>query len=104
MGVAAGIEQREQAVQNGAVGLEDLVEEDNLGLWQHSLDPPAVYTRAKRLDVHRTEDLVGFGEACEQVVEVLGLDHLGERAQQGALGRPGWAHHDQMLAGQRRDE
>ena len=68
--VAALVQEREQRVQDGRVALEDLVEEDDLGVRQHPLDAPLVAPLAERGDVDRAEDLVRLGEAREEVLEV----------------------------------
>ncbi len=104
VGEAARVEQGEQAVEDRPVGLEDLVEERDLGLGQHALDPPPILAGPKGLDVDRPEDLVGLGEAGQQVVVVLGVDRVGEGPDQRALGRAGWADHDHVLAGEGADE
>ena len=97
------VEQREQGVEDRAVRLEDLVEEDDLRLGQHAGRVAAVDALAERGDVDRAEDLVRLGEAREQVLEVVRLHQLGERADERALGRAGRAEQHAVLAGDDRD-
>ena len=64
-GEAPLVQEREERVQDGrSVALEDLVEEDDLRIGEHSFDAPLVASFAKRGDVDRPEDLVRLGEAA----------------------------------------
>src|SRR5262245_17068071 len=64
----------------------------------------AVDALAEGGDVDRAEDLVGLGEAREQVLEVLGLHQLGEGADERALGSAGRAQEHAVLASDDGDE
>ncbi len=73
------VQDGEQRVQDRRVRLEDLVEEDDLGLGQHGLGPARVAALAEGADVDRAEELVRLGEAREQVLEVARVDQLARR-------------------------
>jgi hypothetical protein len=102
--IAAFVEQGEERVEDRAVGLEDLVEEDDLALGHHPGGLAAVGALAEGGDVDRAEELVGLGESGEEVFEILRVAEAGERPRERALGGAGRADQHQMLAGQRRDE
>jgi hypothetical protein len=98
------VEEREQRVEDGAVRLEDLVEEDDLGLGHHALGAAAVGALAEGGDVDRPEELVGLGEAREQVLEVVAVDVAREGADEGALRGAGRADERDVLARDDGDE
>ena len=85
--VAPLVEEREERVEDGRVRLEDLVEEDDLGLGQHPLGAALVAALAEGGDVDRAEDLVRLGEAREQVLEVVRVHQPRERADERATSR-----------------
>src|SRR5262249_10842330 len=97
--VLALVEEREERVEDRAVRLEDLVEEDDLCLGEHADRVAAVDAPAGRAHVDGAEDLVRLGEPGEEVLEVLRLHELGERPDEGALRGAGWAEEDAVLAG-----
>ena len=98
------VQDAEQRVQDGGVGLEDLVEEHDVGVGQHRLDPADVGALAEGLDVDRAEDLVRLGEPRQQVLEVARVDQAGEVPHQRRLRGPGGTHDQHVLAGDQRHQ
>ena len=66
---AALLHERQQAVEDGRVGLADLVEEGDLGLGQPAGGQAPILVRLEALDGDRPEQLVGDAEARQQVDE-----------------------------------
>ena len=93
------VEDRQQVVEDRAVGVEQLVEEGELGLGEHPGGDRGDGPLAEPGQVDRAEDLVGLGEAGQQVFEVPPLDRRGELADQGRLRRPRRPVEEQVLAG-----
>src|SRR5262249_20834216 len=98
------VEDGEQRVQDRAVGFEDLVQKDDLGLWQHALGPPTVNPFRERGGVQRAKEFVGLGKAGQQVLEILGVDKPRKQTDEGRLGGARRADEHHMLAGDHRDE
>ena len=92
------VEHREQVVQDRAVGVEELVQEDELGLGQHAGGDRGDGPLAEPHQVDRAEHLVRLGEAGQQVLEVPPLDRGREPVDQGRLGRPRRPVQEQVLA------
>jgi hypothetical protein len=59
VGEAPLVQDAEERVQDGRVGLEDLVEEDDLGLGQHALGAARVAALAKLLDIDGPKSSLG---------------------------------------------
>ena len=93
------VEDREQVVQDRAVGVEQLVEEDELGLGEHPGGDRGDGPLAEPHQVDRAEHLVRLGEPRQQVLEVPALHGRGELPDQGRLGRPRRPVQEQVLAG-----
>ena len=104
VGELALVQDGEERVQDRRVRLEDLVEEDDLRLGQHGLGLARVGAFAEGADVDGAEELVGLGEARQQVLEVARVDELGEGAHQRRLGGAGRADEEHVLAGDDGDE
>ena len=98
------VQDAEQRVQDRGVRLEDLVEEHDLRLGQHRLDAPDVAALAEGLDVDRAEDLVGLGEARQQIFEVTRVDQARQVAHQRRLGGAGRTDDQHVLARHQRDQ
>ena len=98
------VQDAEQRVQDRRVRLEDLVEEDDVGVGQHRLDAADVGALAEGLDVDRAEDLVRLGEARQQVLEVARVDQPGQVPHQRRLRGAGRTDDQHVLAGDQRDE
>jgi hypothetical protein len=67
------VQQGEQRVQDRAVRLEHLVEEDDLCLRQHTRRVAPIDALTKRRNVDGSEDLVRLRETGQEILEVLGL-------------------------------
>ncbi len=93
------VEHREEVVEERAVRVEELVEEDELGLGEHARRARRDRPLAEARQVDRSEDLVRLGEAREEVLEVAPLHGLGERADERRLRRPRGPVEEQVLAG-----
>ena len=101
---ASLVQDAEQSVQDGRVRLEDLVEEDDVGVGEHRLDAAQVGPLAKRLDVDRAEDLVRLREPGQQVLEVARVDEPREVPDQRRLGGARRPDDEHVLAGHQRDQ
>ena len=102
--VAPLVEQGEQRVEDRRVGLEDLVEEDDLRRREHALGAALVASLAERCDVDGAEELVRLGEAREQVLEVVRVQEAREHSNQRALGGSRRTHEHRVLTSHHRDE
>jgi hypothetical protein len=103
--VLALVEHGEERVEDGRVGLEDLVEERDLGLGQLARGHALVAALLQRRQAHRPEDLLGRGELGQQPLEVHGAaDAATHLLGQHGLGRAGRAQHQHVLLGQHRGE
>ena len=94
------VDDGEQAVQDGGVRLEDLVDECELGLGQLAGDDPGESVLLQGLERDGPEELLGGGELGEQALEVAAAEGLGDGAGQGGLGRAGGAEEQDVLAGE----
>ena len=92
------VQHRQQVVQDRAVGVEQLVEEDELGLGEHAGDDRGDRSLAEPGQVDRAEDLVRLGEARQQVFEGTPPHHRRELVDQRRLGRPRRPMQEQVLA------
>src|SRR4051812_38361918 len=61
------IERREQAVQNRAVGIEQFVEENERGLWQHAFGIGQQFAFTQFANIERAKQFVRFRKTGEQV-------------------------------------
>src|SRR5487761_667359 len=95
------VEQRQQGIEDGAVGLEHLVDERNRGVRQESVGVPLIAILFERLDRQRTKQLLGHREAGQQALEVAAIakDRV-QAPRQLALRRAGWADQQRVLARQ----
>ena len=97
------VEHHQEAVEDRAVGVEQLVEEDQRGLRQHAFGVGHQVAFAEFADIERPEQLVGLGEAGQQVIEHAALDPPGQVLDQGALGRARRPQQEEVLAGHQGD-
>ncbi len=99
------VEQGQQRVEDGAVGLEHLVDEGDGRLRQEARGHAFVAVLLQGGDGQRAEQLLGHREAGQQALEVA---RPGERQVQAprqfALGGAGRTDQQRVLAGQRRQE
>ena len=65
------VERHQQAVENGAVGVQELIEEHQRRLRQHAFGVCDELAFSELADVERSEELVRLGEPREQIVERL---------------------------------
>ncbi len=95
------VEQRQQGIEYGAVGLEHLVDESNRGVRQESVGVPLIAILFQRFDRQRTEQLLGHREAGQQALEVAAVaKHRVQAPRQLALRRAGGADQQRVLARQ----
>ena len=97
------VEHHQEAVEDRAVGVEQLVEEDQRGLRQHALGVGHQVALAELADIERPEQFVGLGEAGQQIIEDAALDPPGQVLDQGAFGRARRPQQEQVFAGHQRD-
>ena len=80
------IEHGQKVIEDRAIGIEKLVEEDEFALGEHAGCHRGDRSLAEPDQVDRAEDLVRLGEPGQQVFEIAGADGQGELADQGRLG------------------
>jgi hypothetical protein len=98
----AFVQQREQRVEDGAVGLEHLVDEGDRRIGQEAVGMTLVAVFFQRADGQRAEQLFGHRKAGEQTLEVAGIaEGAAQAARQFALGGAGRPDQQRVLAGQR---
>ena len=81
-----------------AVGVEQFVEEHKVGLGQHAFGVRDEIAFAQAADVKGAEELVGLGEAGEQVFEGMSFDQLPQSVHHGAFGCAGRSEQEQVFA------
>ena len=96
------VEHREQVVQDRAIGVEQLVQEDELRLRKHPGGDRGDGPLAEPDQVDRAEDLVRLGEPGQQIFKIVAPDRRGKLADQGRLGGPRRPVQEQVLAGRDR--
>ncbi len=99
------VQERQQRIEDGAVGLEHLVDERDGGVRQEARGMPLVPILLQGLDRQRTEELLGHREAGQQAFEVPGVAK-GEMKppRELALRGPRRPDHEAMLASERRQQ
>ena len=95
------VEHHQEAVQDRAVGVEQLVEEHQRRLGQHALGIREQFSLAELADVERPEQLVGLGEPRQQIVEHPPVDPPRQVLHEGRLGGARRTEDEQVFA---RDE
>ena len=93
------VEHRQQVVQDRAIGIEELVQEDELAFGEHAGGDRGDGPLAEPDQVDGAEDLVGLGEPGEQIFEIVPLDGEGKLTDQGRLGSARRPMKQEVLAG-----
>ena len=93
------VEHRQQVVEDRAIGVEELVEEDEFAFGQHACRDRRHGPFPEPRQVDGTEDLVRLGEAGKQIFKVTSPYGHGELADQGGFGGSGRSVQEQVLAG-----
>ncbi len=94
----AFVEHHQQAVEDGAVGVEQFVQEHERRLGEHAFRIGRQLAFAQLADIERAEQLVRLGEPREQVIEDAAFDAAAQFVHQGAFGGAGRAENEQVLA------
>ena len=82
------VQNSQQIIQDGAVGIEQLVEKCELRLGQHSLRDGCNCSFAKLHEIDGAEHFVRFRETREQVLEIPPVNRRRECTDQRGFGRP----------------
>lgn len=95
------VEGGEEIIEDGAVGIEEFVEEDDLGFGEHAIGVGDEFAFFESADVEGAEEFVGFGEAGEEVVKGLADNTIGEG--DGAFGRSRRTVEEEVFASDKGD-
>mmetsp|Transcript_9521 Transcript_9521/g.22922 ORF Transcript_9521/g.22922 Transcript_9521/m.22922 type:complete len:496 (-) Transcript_9521:302-1789(-) len=98
------VEDREKGVQDGRVGLEDLVDEGDVGAREVPADLADVLVLLEGAHRQRPKELLGDGEPREEALEVGAAGQLTEAAPELRLGRPRRSEVEDVLPAERREE
>ncbi len=70
------VDNRQQGIKDRRVGFENFVEKHHGGGRQFALDPAEIGAFLESSDVHRADDLAGFGKLGQHVLEILALAQI----------------------------
>ena len=72
------VQREQQAVEDGAVGIEEFVEKNERRLRQHALGVREQFALAEFAQIERAEEFVRFGETREQIVKAAPFEPRGD--------------------------
>ena len=100
---SAFVECGEEVVEDGAVGVEELIQENNLGFGEHAFGVGDQFAFLEPADVEGAKKFVGLGESGEKIVEGFPDDPLGDGVNEGTLCRSRRAVEEEVFAGDQSD-
>jgi len=97
------VQSDEERVENGAVGVQEFIEEDERCLGKHTFGVRQEFALAQLPNVKGAEEFAGFGEAGEEIVEGAAFHPGGELVNKSGFGGSRWPEEEEVLAANEAD-